>query len=117
MKFASHNLRLLATITLLVVSLLGCKSLAGNGEEKQSMNGSHATESVQITGHIEFVPLEGGFWGIIGENGQQYEPASLPKAFQEDELPVRATLRPLTGQVSFRMWGTLVEIVSLERRP
>ncbi len=68
-----------------------------------------------VTGKVVHVPLEGGFYGIIADDGRQFDPLGLPEEFKEDGLAVRATLRPSEGVVSFRMWGTIVEIVHIEK--
>ncbi|MCS7242333.1 MAG: hypothetical protein NZ706_06645, partial [Candidatus Caldatribacterium sp.] len=43
---------------------------------------------IQVTGTVVYVPLEGGFFGILGDNGVQYEPVNLPEEFRVDGLRV-----------------------------
>ncbi len=66
------------------------------------------------TGTIRYLDLEGGFYGIVADNGQRYDPGKLEAAFEKDGLRVRFVLRERTDVVSFRMWGRIVEVVSLE---
>lgn len=70
----------------------------------------------EILATVRYIPLEGGFFGLVASDGQQYDPTNLSEEFRQDGLAVRTTLRPLRGVVSFRMWGTIVEIVSMEKR-
>lgn len=68
---------------------------------------------IRDRGIIKYIDLEGGFFGIIGKNGK-YDPVNLPKAFQQDGLRVEFTARVCKDQVSFHMWGTLVELISMK---
>jgi hypothetical protein len=70
---------------------------------------------MQVTGKIAFITIEGGFYGIVGDDGAQFDPLNLPEEFRRDGLAICATLRPVEGVVTFRMWGTIVEIVSIEK--
>lgn len=70
----------------------------------------------EVLATVRYLPLEGGFFGLVASDGSQYDPTNLSQEFQQDGLAVRATLRPLRGVASFRMWGTIVEIVAIEKR-
>lgn len=110
-------------LALLSVSLLvGCS----NGGETANaplestapgMNGETASDSViSGTGTVQYVELEGGFYGIVGDDGDvKYDPESLPSAFQEDGLRVRFRLVKRDDVMSMRMWGTPVEVREIER--
>ena len=70
---------------------------------------------MQITGKVTYVDLSGGFWGIEGEDGQQYNPMdSLPKSYQESGLRVKAEVRPVQA-FSIFMWGRNVNIQKIEK--
>lgn len=68
-----------------------------------------------VTGTIRRIDLEGGFFGIETDDGAKLDPVNLPAEFQRDGLRVRARVEPLKDRVSFRMWGSLVHILSIER--
>ncbi len=65
-------------------------------------------------GQISFVPLEGGFFGIIGPGGEKYNPVDLPEPFRRDGLRVRIQARPLPRTVGVHMWGRKIEIIAIE---
>lgn len=67
------------------------------------------TRKVKAT--VEAVELEGGFWGLIDEEGNQYEVIDMPKEFQQKGLTRTFTIEEVQ-QISFRMWGQPVRIVS-----
>jgi hypothetical protein len=66
------------------------------------------------TGSVKYLSFEGGFYGIVGDDGKRYDPLNLPKKFRADGLRVRFTAN-LTGYMSVHMWGHIVKLVSIER--
>jgi hypothetical protein len=64
-------------------------------------------------GTVRYISLEGGFYGIVGDDGKNYDPVNLPSGFQEDQLKVKFEGRILKDQVSFHMWGEIIEIESI----
>ena len=90
---------------LILISVSGLLFLPGCLDE----------EVVKGTGRIQYVDLEGGFYGIISDDGAHYDPVNLPEDFMEDGLRVRCTLKILDNQSSIHMWGTVVYILEIER--
>ena len=87
--------------------LIGCASSEDASDAEQAMT----------NGTVRYVGLEGGFYGIEGEDGAKYNSASLPEAFREDGLAVRFRYRERSGDVmTTQMWGASVEILEIERR-
>ncbi len=70
-------------------------------------------QDIMGTGTIRFIDLEGGFYGIVADDGQRFDAGTLGESFQQDGLRVRFTVRERTGVMSIRMWGRIVEVVSL----
>ncbi len=73
--------------------------------------GKTTCEPFSITGRVHFVDIEGGFWGIVAENGRCYDPINLPARLQREGLRARFTLRALRNQFNSHMWGMMVNIV------
>jgi hypothetical protein len=68
------------------------------------------------TGTVQHVSLEGGFYGLVdGETGERYQPDTLGPAYRADGLEVRYRLLVRRDRVSFRMWGTPVDVLRIER--
>jgi hypothetical protein len=67
------------------------------------------------TGTIVFLSFEGGFYGIKGDDGKNYDPMGLPLEFQKDGLRVRFEAKELPDRASFHMWGRIVEIKQIEK--
>jgi len=67
------------------------------------------TNTVLIAGTVNYLDLEGGFYGIVdGKNN--YDPIDLPEDFQIDGLRVFVIARISKSQTSFHMWGTIIQI-------
>ncbi len=68
-------------------------------------------------GRIRHVQLEGGFYGIITEDGGKLDPVNLPEDFKEDGLRIRFKSSEKGQMAGIHMWGTLVEILEIEELP
>ncbi|MGH7726858.1 MAG: hypothetical protein ACREOU_15645 [Candidatus Eiseniibacteriota bacterium] len=113
----------LCAIVLLVMA--GCSSEPA-GQRPPEPAGSTPTGStpspdtttiVEGTGTVRHQDLSGGFFGIVSDDGKQYDPVNLAEEFRQDGLRVRFRGRILRDQASIHMWGQLVELVSTERIP
>jgi inhibitor of cysteine peptidase len=67
------------------------------------------------TGTIVWLDLEGGFWGIIGDDGEHYDPINLDSDFQDEDLRVYFEAKIRTDLGSFHMWGKIVEILKIQK--
>jgi len=70
---------------------------------------------VRGTGTIVWLNFEGGFWGIIGDDGEHYDPINLNSEFQCEDLRVYFEAKIRTDLVSFHMWGKIVEILKIQK--
>ena len=93
-----HLIVIGTAILLLVVGLSGCLD-----------------NYVEGTGRIQYNDFEGGFYGIVSDDGEHYDPINLPSEFEEDGLRVGFKLKTLENQSSIHMWGTVVRIINIEK--
>ncbi len=70
-------------------------------------------ESSRIKGTVRHIPLEGGFYGIVSEDGKKFDPLNLPEAFKKDGLTIRFIPEPCDTCMSMRMWGDIVRLKKL----
>ncbi len=63
------------------------------------------------------VPLEGGFWGLVADDGRRFDPGALPRELQQEGLRVRVRAEPLGGVAGIRMWGTPVRVLEISPLP
>jgi hypothetical protein len=70
---------------------------------------------VEGAGTVVWLNLEGGFWGIVGDDGNHYDPINLGSEFQGEGLRIyfRAKVRP--DLLSSHMWGEMIEILDIQK--
>ena len=67
-----------------------------------------------LEGTVVWIDLEGGFFGILGDDGKQYDPLNLPAEFQIDGLRVVLSARIRDDAASAHMWGYLITIDNID---
>ena len=70
---------------------------------------------VHGTGTIVWLSFEGGFYGIVADDDEHYDPINLPQDFHEDGLRVWFMAKIRDDLASFHMWGRIVEILEIEK--
>ena len=71
-------------------------------------------DTLTILGFIKYVELEGGFFGIMTEDGTKFFPEYLEQDFKQDGLAVRVQAKPQEQILGIQMWGTPIEIIKIE---
>ena len=66
---------------------------------------------MRIKGKVQFQSLEGGFWSIVGTNGDNYRPLNMPEQLKSNGVDVEV-LAVEVDEISMIMWGTPVKIIS-----
>jgi hypothetical protein len=100
----SPSTRLYLLLFVGLVSALA--SVAGCREE--------GSREVLDRGTVVYLAFEGGFYGIVGDDGRRWDPANLPDEFAIDSL--RVSFRAVvTDQPTFHMWGRTVKLLAIER--
>ncbi len=67
-------------------------------------------EIVEVTGTIKYFDYEGGFYGIVADNGKNYDPMKLDKTYCKANLRVKVLGFARNDIVSTHNWGTMIEI-------
>ncbi len=68
-----------------------------------------------IVGTVKYIDLEGGFYGIEDENGENYYPINLRDEYKEDGLRILFEYKVRTDIMTTVMWGKTVEITAIEK--
>lgn len=66
------------------------------------------------TGTVVYISIEGGFYGIITDDYEKYDPTNLDEDFEIDGLRVQFAVRLRRWTGSIHMWGMIVEILYLK---
>ncbi|MFV0597034.1 hypothetical protein [Shewanella sp.] len=75
---------------------------------------SQQGEGVMLQGTVRYMNLEGGFWGIIADNGQNILPKNLPQEYRKDGLRLSFTAQEITGMMTIQQWGTLSSLTEIK---
>ncbi len=66
------------------------------------------------SGTVTHLDLEGGFFGIAGDDGKKYEPLNMDAKYWKDGLRVAFDANIVKDTATTRMWGTPVNLVYIE---
>ena len=66
------------------------------------------------SGTVTYIDLEGGFYGIIGDNQENYDPINRPDEFQQEGLRITCTAKYRDDLASIHMWGRIIEILQIQ---
>jgi hypothetical protein len=74
------------------------------------------TDTRVITGTVCHFSQEGGFYGIEGDDGEQYKPLNLSEGFQMEGLRIKVMARLVRGKLLTHGWGIPIEILDIEKQ-
>jgi hypothetical protein len=83
-----------------------CNSGCSQKQQIQEQN----WEGIIITGKIIYLDLEGGFYGIKGDDGNNYDPLNLSSEYHKDGIRIKASISFEKNISSIRMWGKIIRI-------
>lgn len=100
------------SVWLVVISLLitamACNLASASNPEEASQDGDNI---VRVTGTVIHLPFEGGFWGIVGDDGEKYLPLALPQELQCEGLRAEFELEILEDVGNIYLWGIAVNVL------
>ena len=99
----------------LIVILTGCSTPEQETTEQETVSieeqSVDAKESSQvITATVTFIDLEGGFYGLMTEDGKKLLPSNLPREFHTDGTVIQFHAMPVKDMQTIQQWGVLVEL-------
>ena len=106
-------MRLLLSVFLMMALFAGCKTTA---EQPPAEEMSVPMED-GIMATVKYIDLEGGFYGIVSDDGESYMPLELADEYKQDGLRVIFKMRPVKGVMTTTMWGKTVEITQIDLLP
>lgn len=92
---------------LLAIVLLGSGLLTATAAE----------QPFTMTGKIAYSTLEGGFYGIIGDDGIKYQPTKIPFELRKHDLVVRFTAIHRDDMFTAFNWGKLIQLQTIKPFP
>jgi hypothetical protein len=106
----------LALISIALVTVLSCGAAENNWVDLNAEPDVSAP-TLQITGVVRYLDVEGGVFVIQATDGIQYVPINLPDSYKIDEMDVVAEVRHRDDLVSAAMTGPLVELLRIRTLP
>jgi inhibitor of cysteine peptidase len=88
-------------------------SFKAAGAGVQALHGEYRRAWVPA-GTITFVDIEGGFYGIRGDDSSDYYPLDLDDQYKVDGLRVAFEYEPVKDIATIHMWGTPVNLMFIE---
>jgi inhibitor of cysteine peptidase len=94
----------------------GIRSFSLRAEERgeQTVHSEYRRPWVPA-GTITYIDLEGGFYGIAGDDGNEYLPLNLDQQYHTDGLRVAFEYEPGKDIATIQMWGTPVNLTFIEK--
>ena len=71
--------------------------------------------SLENTGTVKYIELNGGFYGIVCDNGKKLDPLNLKDEFKKDGLRVKLVYSAKKDKTGSHQWGETVEIISIRK--
>lgn len=99
----SFSAKISATILLFLVLAISPQIIVAAQQNPQ-------TTTIHLTGHVEYVNNYGGFFAIIGDDGQKYQPTNLPGKVRTNGLPIKFDATLNDNLVSAFLWGKIVDV-------
>jgi hypothetical protein len=98
---------------MVLVLLIGCILSSG------CLGGPQRGEDTVFSGKgtVRIVPLEGGFFGIVSDDGHNYYPINLPDKYKVQGQRVRFVAKLRGDVITIHQWGTPIEIIEIEALP
>lgn len=87
---------------------------SGSCEKDCRKEGVKDENIISKNGTMRFIDLEGGFYGIVAEDGIRYIPMDMDKNFEQDGLEVNFRAKEAKDAVGIHMWGRYIEIIEMK---
>jgi hypothetical protein len=93
-----------------LLTIAACEGIAPSASSNQA-----TTQSAPVStgGRVVYRETSGGFFGILADDGRQYEPSNLDVAFHVEGLRVKITGQRDTTSLGKHAWGNPVELASV----
>lgn len=120
------NLKTFSFVGLMIVALLGCQQNLEK-ETQQELKTAQTNEALKneklenkikqaepsmkkeltYRGTVKYFDFEGGFFGVITDNGENFLVNGLPKEYYQDGAIIEFSGKALKDMATIQQWGTL----------
>lgn len=79
-----------------------------------SLRAGSAEDEISFVGEVRWISVEGGFFGLVAEDGKKFFPLNLPEEFKKEGLKIKVKGNIKKGIATVQMWGAPFEIHEIE---
>ena len=108
-------MRFLVLTCFFALLFAGCKTTAEQPADNADTENVATQMTDGISGTVKYIQLEGGFYGIETEDGENLFPINLEDDYKEDGLKIIFKMKPRTDIFTTAMWGKTVEIIEIAK--
>ena len=116
--FLKISKRSLSTTTSCIFPLLiffaGCGVPSDEHLIVSSADSDDAEQEALLVVEVRWISLEGGFYGLVAEDGTRYLPVNLPEEFRKDGFKIKIRGKIRNDVATIYIWGTPFEIIQIE---
>jgi len=113
MSFTLNKVALKIIFTLPCLFLLQACNASPTQENKPVVKNSEQQAQWQ-SATIKFMEFEGGFFGIVTDDGEKLLPMNLAKEFHQIGAKVKVQGHLITDMMTIQQWGTPFNITKIE---
>ena len=115
-RIVNENERIVTMFTRIMFFsvLFAMIGLTWSGCSPKTQVKEQAFDGMIITGTVKYVELEGGFYGIISDDGNKYDPVNLAPEYRKNGLRIKAGVSVQKNMTSIHMWGILIRINQIQ---
>jgi hypothetical protein len=103
----------LLTVCVALLVLAGCRH--ADAPDRANTPTGIGQRARTVTGTVRYIDVEGGFFGIVADDGTKLDPVNLPEDFRKDGVRIQVRVVATKDTVSLRMWGTPVRLIEIKR--
>jgi hypothetical protein len=69
-----------------------------------------------LEGKVVYLPMEGGFYGIVSTDGRKYLAMNLPQMLQQTDLILRGKAILQNNMLGIHQWGEYIQLLDISPR-
>ena len=81
---------------------------------KKVLSTKEEMKQLSFTATVQYMNLEGGFFGLVTKEGKHWLPTNLKKEFQKHGAVIKVKGNPIKGMMTIQQWGTPFSITHIE---
>jgi len=81
---------------------------------KNNLSTQAGMKQLSFIATVQYMNLEGGFFGLVAKGGKHWLPINLKKEFQQHGAVIKVKGNAVNGMMTIQQWGTPFSITHIE---